>query len=170
MLEGMDEPRGEDPSPAARETSLQDRYAPDSICFGCGPANPKGLRIKSRPEGDRVVAEWTPEAHHEAFPGMLSGGVLGTLLDCHCNWTAARHLMDRRGADRPPVTVTAEYTVRLLRPTPSDAPVRLEARVVESTDRKATVEAELSSGGRVSATCRGVFVAVGEEHPAHDRW
>lgn len=160
----------EDTPPDAAETSLQDRYAPESICFGCGPANAEGLRIKSRPAGDRVVADWTPEPHHRAFPGILSGGILGTLLDCHCNWTAAWHLMRRRGTDRPPVTVTAEYTVRLLRPTPSDAPVRLEARVVESSDRKVTVEADLSSGGEVAATCRGVFVAVGEGHPAHGRW
>jgi hypothetical protein len=34
-----------------------------------------------------------PEAHHEAFPGMLNGGIAGALLDCHSNWTAAHHLM-----------------------------------------------------------------------------
>ena len=27
--------------------SVQDKYAPNSICFGCGPANKKGLQIKS---------------------------------------------------------------------------------------------------------------------------
>ena len=35
--------------------SLQDTYAPTSICFGCGPANEKGLRIKSFVDGDTVV-------------------------------------------------------------------------------------------------------------------
>ena len=28
------------------EPSVQERYAPQSICFGCGPANDKGLRIR----------------------------------------------------------------------------------------------------------------------------
>ena len=29
------------------EASLQERHAPKNRCFGCGPANEKGLRIKS---------------------------------------------------------------------------------------------------------------------------
>ena len=36
--------------------SLQDTYAPESICFGCGPANTQGLRIKSFVQGNEVVA------------------------------------------------------------------------------------------------------------------
>jgi acyl-coenzyme A thioesterase PaaI-like protein len=150
--------------------SLQQRYAPSSICFGCGPANDHGLHVGSFADGEAVVAEWIPQAHHQAFPGVLNGGIIGTLLDCHSNWTAARHLMERRGADRPPTTVTAELSIRLLEPTPIDGPVRLRGVVVDSSDRRATVESELSAGGRVTATCRAVFVAVSEGHPAYDRW
>jgi acyl-coenzyme A thioesterase PaaI-like protein len=101
---------------------------------------------------------------------MLNGGILGALLDCHSNWTAAWHLMRQAGAASPPCTVTAEFHVKLRRPTPSDRPVDLEARVVESSADRATVEATLSSGGVLCATCRGVFVAVGEGHPAYHRW
>ena len=135
--------------------SLQDQFAPSSICFGCGPANPDGLRVKSHAEGDEVVADWPPKPHHEAFPGILNGGIIGTLLDCHCNWTSAYHLMQRHRVPRSPVTVTAEYTIRLKRPTPSDRRVHLTGRVVESTDNRMTVEAALSSGGQVTATCGG---------------
>jgi acyl-coenzyme A thioesterase PaaI-like protein len=150
--------------------SLQDRYAPRNRCFGCGPANEKGLRIKSRVADGEVVAQWTPEPHHEAYTGMLNGGIIGTLLDCHSNWAAAYYLMDRDGLDVPPCTVTAEFHVKLRRPTPSNAPVTLRARVVESAADRATVEATLESGGQVTATCRGVFVAVKEGHPAYHRW
>jgi acyl-coenzyme A thioesterase PaaI-like protein len=149
---------------------LQEQYAPDSTCYGCGPANPHGLRIRSFVEGDRVVAEWTPAPYHEAFPGMLNGGIIGTLLDCHCNWTAAWHLMRRSGMERPPCTVTAEYAIKLRRPTPSRGPVRLSALVVESTDDRATVEGILEADGVTTATCRGVFVAVKPGHPAYHRW
>jgi acyl-coenzyme A thioesterase PaaI-like protein len=148
---------------------LQDRYAPDDRCFGCGPANEKGLRIKSRPDGDEVVAEWTPGAHHEAFPGVLNGGIIGTLLDCHSNWTAAWHFMTRDGLERPPTTVTAEFHVKLRKPTSSKAPVRLRAHVAESAGRRATVDATLESGPDVTATCRAVFVAVTGDHPAANR-
>jgi acyl-coenzyme A thioesterase PaaI-like protein len=150
--------------------SLQDRYAPHNKCFGCGPANPKGLRIKSRVEGDAVVAEWTPEPHHEAFTGVLNGGIIGALLDCHSNWTAAYYLMNAQKLDAPPSTVTAEFHVKLKRPTPSKGPVRLRAHVVESEGDRAVVEAELEADGKITSTCRGVFVAVHEGHPAYHRW
>jgi acyl-coenzyme A thioesterase PaaI-like protein len=150
--------------------SLQDTYAPNNRCFGCGPANEKGLRIKSVPQAYELVCDWTPEPHHLAFPGFLNGGICGTLLDCHSNWTAAYHLMKKNGMKEPPFTVTAEFHVKLKRPTPMDGPVHLRARVVDSGEDRATVEAEISAKGVVTATCRGVFVAVKEGHPAFNRW
>src|SRR5215210_1599282 len=105
------------------EKSLQEEYAPRMACFGCGPANPHGLHIRSFARGDEVVAVWQPAPQYEAFPGMLSGGIIGTLLDCHANWAATWHLMQRTGASAPPCTVTADYAIKLLRPTPTDAPV-----------------------------------------------
>lgn len=152
------------------EPSLQERYAPHTTCFGCGPANARGLRIRSFPEGDEVVADWRPEPHHEAFPGVLNGGIIGALLDCHSNWTAAWQLMRQRRAERPPVTVTAEYAVKLHRPTPSNGPVRLVARAVEMSGDRVVVESSLIADGKVCATGRGTFVAVEPGHPAYHRW
>jgi acyl-coenzyme A thioesterase PaaI-like protein len=149
---------------------VQERYAPRNHCFGCGPANPEGLRVRSFEDGEGLSAQWTPEPRHEAFDGAVSGGILGTLLDCHSNWTAAVHLMKAGGQERPPCTVTAEFHVRLLRVTPSDRPLTLRARVVESGPDRATVEATVESAGKTTATCRGVFVAVKEGHPAFHRW
>ena len=142
------------------EKSLQEKYAPQNACFGCGPANEKGLRIRSFPRGDEVIAEWKPEKHHEAFPGVLNGGIIGALLDCHSNWTATWYLMKQSGADHPPCTVTADYAIKLLRPTPTDGTLHLSATVVESKEDRAVVEAKLTADGKVCATCRGTFVAV----------
>ena len=157
------------------EASLQDTYAPHNRCFGCGPANAQGLRLKSRvspawAESGEVTCDWTPAPQYEAFTGMLNGGIIGALLDCHSNWTAAWHLMNAQKLDFPPSTVTSEFHVKLKRPTPSKGPVRLRARVVESEGDRAVVEAELEAGGKVTSTCRGVFVAVREGHPAYHRW
>ena len=150
--------------------SLQEKYAPNNACWGCGPANAEGLRIRSFPEGDEVVAEWKPEPKYEAFPGVLNGGIIGTLLDCHCNWTAAWHLMKQTDDGHLPCTVTADYAIKLLRPTPTNEPVLLAAKVVASSADRATIEGTLSGGGKVCATCRGTFVAVKEGHPAFHRW
>ena len=153
------------------DLSLQERYAPHNACFGCGPANTKGLRIRSFPSADgSVVAEWRAESHHEAFPGMLNGGIIGALLDCHSNWTAAWHLMTKAGAATPPCTVTADFHVKLKRPTPSGELIKLRAVVAESSEDRALIEATLEAGGQVCATCRGTFVAVKEGHPAYHRW
>jgi acyl-coenzyme A thioesterase PaaI-like protein len=152
--------------------SLQETFAPNSVCFGCGPDNARGLRIRSFASGSggEVVADWRAEPHHQAFDGVLNGGICGTLLDCHSNWTAAFHLMQKAGAPRPPCTVTADFHVTLKRPTPSKAVLHLSARVVESTPERAVVDASIEAGGKVTATCRGSFVAVREGHPAFHRW
>jgi len=152
------------------EPSVQERYAARSICFGCGPANEQGLRIRSFERGEEFVAEWRAQPHHQAFPGMLNGGIVGALLDCHSNWCAAVHLMRRQGGDHPPCTVTADFAVKLRRPTPVDVPLRLSARVVDSGEDRAVVDAAIEAGGKVTATCRGTFVAVKPGHPAWHRW
>lgn len=152
------------------DKSVQETYAPHNACFGCGPSNPKGLRIRSFEQGDALVATWTPEAHHEAFPGVLNGGIIGSLLDCHCNWAAAVHLMKAQGAASPPCTVTADYAITLKRPCPTDGPLSLSARVVEQQGERCVVEGTLEAQGKVRATCRGTFVAVQPGHPAYHRW
>src|SRR4029077_7631369 len=133
--------------------------------------NDKGLRIRSVvTDAGEVVCDWHPEAHHLAFPGAVNGGICGALLDCHSNWTAAHHLMKQGALDAPPCTVTAEFAVKLKRPTPLDSPLRIVARVVSSEQDRAVVDAEIISGNKVTATCRGTFVAVKEGHPAFHRW
>lgn len=149
--------------------SVQETYAPHNECFGCGPANAKGLRLRSVLADEGLVSDWTPSPEHLAFPGVLNGGICGALLDCHSNWTAAMYLMKAGGLTSPPCTVTAEFTVKLKRPTPL-APLHLTAHVVSAEADRATVEATLESGGKITATCRGLFVAVKEGHPAFHRW
>lgn len=152
------------------ELSLQEKFSPKSICFGCGPANDKGLGIRSFPSADGLTAEWKASPHHEAFPGMLNGGILGALLDCHSNWTACYSLMQREGLEAPPCTVTADFSVKLLRPAPSGALIKLKAHVVELKEDRATIDATLEAEGKICATCRGTFVAVKPGHPAYHRW
>jgi len=150
---------------------LQETFAPNTLCFGCGPKNLQGLRIRSFPEGDDAcVCRWHPQAHHLAFPGVLNGGICGTLLDCHSNWTAAWHLMRASGASSLPCTVTAEFAVKLTRPTPLDVELLVRARAIAAQGDRATVEAHIEANGKTTATCRGIFVAVKEGHPAYHRW
>jgi acyl-coenzyme A thioesterase PaaI-like protein len=152
--------------------SLQLRYAPEGRCFGCGPKNEDGLRIRSYDAGDgTVVTTWQPRPEHEAFDGFVNGGILGTLIDCHSNWTAIAALMTKSGASEPPSTVTAEYSVQFLKPTPSDQPLRLIGKAVDVKDDRVTVETTVQIvDGVTTAKGRATFVAVKPGHPAYGRW
>jgi len=66
--------------------------------------------------------------------------------------------------------VTSEFTVKFKAPTPIENPIRLVARVVESSSRWARTEAELVAEDEITALGSGVFVAVKEGHPAWHRW
>ncbi len=166
-----DRSKKESSADSVSEKSLQDTYAPKSICFGCGPANDKGLRIKSFAVNENeATCKWQPEKFHEAFPGVLNGGIIGALLDCHSNWTACYHLMKKNNLIEAPSTVTADFKIELKRPTPTVGPVELHAQVAESKEDRATIHAELRANGKVCATCVGTFVAVKPGHPAYHRW
>ena len=150
------------------QTSLQQHYSPNGICYGCGPKNDKGLHVASFPQADgTVTAIWQPKPEYQAFPNVLCGGVIGSLLDCHCNWAATWFLMQHNHTTIAPHTVTSEYQIKMPRPTPIDAPVTLIARLLRiNSDRSATVYGELIAQDKVCATCEGTFVAVKPGHPA----
>lgn len=58
-----------------------------------------------------LVAKTTVAQKFQAFPGIINGGIISTLFDCHGNWTAAVALMDKLRLPRPPLTLTAELLV-----------------------------------------------------------
>ena len=65
------------------ELSIQETYYPDLMCFGCGHANHKGLKLRSYEQDGMVVARFTPWPEHNNGGGFLNGGIIATLLDCH---------------------------------------------------------------------------------------
>lgn len=150
--------------------SDQDRYGPQGICFGCGPANPKGLQIKSNWEDEDYVLRYTPASHHQAFSGVINGGIIGSLFDCHMNWCAATTLFQQNPNEDFPSTVTSEFSVKLRRPTPSGKELLIKARAVAVKGNLVTVEAEMYVEDKVTSTCTAIFAAVKPGHPAFHRW
>ena len=111
-----------------------------------------------------------PSEEHQAFPGMINGGIIGTLLDCHGNWTAAIAIMDEQGLDEPPCTVTASYSIKLRRPTPLGISLIVRSQISKIDGSRVEVEMTLEADGKVCASGNGLFVAVEEGHPAYHRW
>ncbi len=149
---------------------VQDEFAPNSICFGCGPSNDEGLQLKSYRSKGGLIAEYKCEEKHQAFPGVINGGIIGSLIDCHGNWTAAIAIMDKNGWKKPQCTVTAQYEIKLKRPTPLGKKLKLNSRVLALQEDRAEVIIELKAERKTCATGRGLFVAVKEGHPAYHRW
>jgi acyl-coenzyme A thioesterase PaaI-like protein len=129
------------------ESSIQERLYPDLPCFGCGPSNEKGLRLRSFPADDgSVVADFVPWPEHDSGLGYLNGGIIATVLDCH-SAAAVVCEADRRGwpalggALLP--YVTAGLDIRYLRPSPLHEPVRLRAVITAASAEEMTSSVEI---------------------------
>jgi acyl-coenzyme A thioesterase PaaI-like protein len=144
----------EQPAPTR---SLQLTYFPDMRCFGCGPANDRGLRLQSFATADGVVAEFEPWPEHDNGLGFLNGGIIATLLDCH-SAAAVTHEAYARGW--PPLPgaslpfVTSGLDVSYLRPAPLTERVSLVAEIAEATEAviRSSVRLEWDGKTRAEAT------------------
>lgn len=77
-----------------------------------GPQNQHGLQLQSfRIDGGLEARIQLPKTY-QAFPGIMNGGAVGGLFDCHGNWTAAIALMDHSSLPKPPLTLTTEVLVK----------------------------------------------------------
>ncbi|HEY1135035.1 MAG TPA: PaaI family thioesterase [Nocardioides sp.] len=142
------------------DTSLQDTYFPDLSCFGCGPANAKGLQLRSFADGERVTAAFTPWPEHDNGLGFLNGGIIATVLDCH-SAAAVTHTAHERGWPSDPGVplpyVTAGLDVRYRRPTPLTATLTLGAEVLAATFEEITARAWVEHDGKVRAEAEATW-------------
>ena len=141
-------------------TAIQDRLFPTMMCFGCGPANDRGLLLKSYVDDAFVTATFIPWPEHDNGVGFLNGGIIATLLDCH-SAAAVMNEASIQGWEALPGTllpfVTAGLDVRYVRPSPLDAPVGLRAVIADSTEAQITCDVELLYAGKTRATGRAVW-------------
>ena len=140
-------------------------YLPGKVCFGCGADNPQGLQIKSRWEGDLSVCDWSPRAQHEGWAGLTCGGVIATIVDCHCIATAmaTAYRNENRALDSEPryLFATGTLNVKYLKPTDNRAPLRLQAQVSQiKMEKKYTVHCDVYSQGEKTAEAEVICLLV----------
>jgi acyl-coenzyme A thioesterase PaaI-like protein len=143
--------------------AIQDQWPEwGTVCWGCGRKNDQGLQLKSYWEGDETIAKFQPKPYHTAFPGVLCGGIIASLIDCHATNTAnaAAYKAEGRELSSEPVKnyVTGSLFVKYLKPTLVDTPVILRAKVKDITARKITVICSLFSNDIECA--QGEVVAI----------
>lgn len=146
------------------EQAFQDQI-PDNFCYGCGPSNEQGLRLKSFWDGDESLSTFMPQAFHTAGPKhILNGGIIATIIDCHCLCTAIAdsYRRENRSMGTAPQIwcATASLKIDYLRPVPLDRPVTLRARVVEAGPKKTKLFCTVFSEGQECAKAEVLAVRV----------
>ena len=128
-------------------------HSASNRCFGCGPANRTGLKLKFFvDENGRVVSRFKAPRRFEGPPGYVHGGVIATLMD---------EAMSKACRARDVTAMTRQMEVEYLRPAPLRSALSLEGRHLRSDHRKHYCEAELRlEGGTILAKGRGLFIAI----------
>ncbi|CRI56549.1 PaaI family thioesterase [Pseudomonas sp. CCOS 191] len=149
--------------------SLQQLAAPEGICYGCGCSHPSGLHVQSHWDADGIhlSCRHTPAPTFTGWPGLVYGGLLAMLVDCHSNWTAmACHYRaeGREPGSLPRIDcVTGQLGLTYLKPTPMGVELLLKARVEGELGRKTRVICEVWAGDVLTVTADSVFVRVDTE-------
>lgn len=144
--------------------AFQDQYLDARAdCWGCGRNNHHGLLIKSYWDGDEAVANYRPAEYQTGHKGILNGGVIATLMDCHCIGLAMAHAHRQEGREigsQPLITyVTASLKVDYLKPTPLDGEeIELRAKIEWVDERKTMATCTLFSQG--IETARGEVLGI----------
>jgi len=155
-----------------KSIALQDLATSDGICFGCGPKNQNGLRIKSYWDTDNlhVITKHTPDASYCGWPSLVYGGLISCLIDCHSNWTVIAHHYRNEGREvgsLPRIEcVTGTLGVKYIKPTPMGVQLTLKACIEGKAERKTRVLCEVYAGDTLTALGDSIFVRVEAEQLA----
>lgn len=152
--------------------ALQDRFAPDGVCFGCGAKNQHGLRIKSYWDTDNihVVMTYTPDEKYLGWPGLVYGGLISCLVDCHSNWTAMAY--HYRAANHESETfpridcVTGTLNIKYIKPTPMGVPLTLKAHIEGEAGHRTRVLCDVYADEILTAAGDAIFVRADVGHLA----
>jgi len=126
-------------------------------CFVCGEDNARGLQLRSRRSGEKVVLEYTPRPEEQGWREILHGGIAMAVQDEVMTWAA---ILRSRCA-----CVAAELSTRLRRPITIGQTLRVEGWVEPgSRPRLLRTSARiLDEQGEELATARGKYMPRPEQ-------
>ncbi len=125
----------------------------DGFCFACGPGNPRGLRLVFTVDaGARTATTSTVlDGHFNGWKGVAHGGIVSALLD---------ETMIYACGSLGWLSVTAEMTVRFIRPVPTGVPLVVKGCVHSDLGRFFTAGSEITGNGVVLASATGKMFPV----------
>lgn len=114
----------------------------DNVCFGCGPENPMGLKMRFLREGDRITTELEPTKWWAGQPGVVNPGIVYAVLIDLVVWTA--------GAILHRVPLMPKTLDMKLGDLSTGRPFSANARVVKQEGPVAQIRAEILQDGDVA--------------------
>jgi uncharacterized protein (TIGR00369 family) len=127
---------------------------PDNPCFGCGGANPRGMKLAFEQDDaeQRIHGRFRLGVDYCGGPGFIHGGIIAVLLD---------EAMGKVSRFRQTHAVTAELVVEYLKLVGVDDDLIVEAREVGKNGRVSERTSEIRNiKGEVLARGRGRFVEI----------
>lgn len=136
---------------------------PENVCFGCGQNNHEGLQINSYWDNNEAICIWESQEKYHGWADLLNGGIIATLIDCHCMCTAmaAAYKEENRDLDSQPTYryATGTLNIKYLKPTPNTK-VELRAKVLEIKGRKTTLSCDLYSNSIKTVEANVIAIRV----------
>lgn len=124
-------------------------FGETQTCFGCGPHNPVGLRLRFEREGELVRTRFTLGEGYDGPPGILHGGLQAMIADELAGWT----LVGLKGR----IGLTTSMQVRYIQSLRLGQEIVGEGRIVSESDAIMTVSVVLSQGDRKGCAVRASF-------------
>jgi uncharacterized protein (TIGR00369 family) len=128
----------------------------DKICFGCGPDNEFGLKLKLEFDDDTKTAFGEYAAHEllEGLPNIIHSGIVSTILD-ETMITVNKYL--------EVMAITSEITVRYLQPAFINENLYIRGWFVKKSKRVIENRAEIENEmGKIVARAKGKYIEVDE--------
>ncbi len=130
-------------------------------CFVCGEERLGRLGVRFRIADKKVKATFTPTEKHIGFPDIVHGGIVTALLDEAMVWAIY--------AETGKFALSAEITVRFVKPLPVGQTVEVVSYVVRKQRRIWEVTSEIhDEQAIVYARAWGRFVLAPPE--ANEQW
>ncbi len=128
----------------------------ESMCFGCSPRNPIGLKLVFEHDGDACRSYFTAGPEHQGWSGVIHGGLVATMLD---------EAMGQWLWENKIVTMTAEMIVRYSKPAPVGVKLTIEGNLVSQKGRLIEMAGRIIlPDGTVAAWSKAKFLKVKPEH------
>jgi uncharacterized protein (TIGR00369 family) len=130
---------------------------PENPCFGCGGANPRGMRLAFEQDDarQRIVGRFRLGEEYQGGSGFLHGGIIALLLD---------EAMSKASRFHFEFAVTADLRVEYKKPIRVNTDIVVEGFVARRDGRQLYHEGEIrNEAGDLLARGQGRFVVIDPE-------